>query len=96
MGDLFIGTATLALAVVAAGRGWPRHNYIGVCVLAAGFGIAYTIVSEWLNVGVLGAWDYAPSMPRIPWIGIGLAPVVQWSLIPAISFFLLRRSASIL
>lgn len=34
--------------------------------------------------------EYAPEMPLVA--GIGLAPVIQWILIPSLALFLVRRS----
>jgi hypothetical protein len=89
-GDLLIGAATLALAVVVGGRNWPKENFVRVLIIAVGFGAAYTVFSEWLNVEVRGTWAYASAMPRLPWIGTGLAPLNQWLVVPAASLCVLR------
>ncbi|MEZ5318366.1 MAG: hypothetical protein R2752_13280 [Vicinamibacterales bacterium] len=58
--------------------------------IAAGFG--YTLWSEWYNTSVRASWGYSANMPLI--IGIGLAPILQWTLLPPLALRLLRRSES--
>jgi hypothetical protein len=82
-GDLAIGAVTLALAIVVAGRNWPKENFASVSAFAVVLGVAYVILSEWLNVEIRGSWAYTPAMPRLPWIGTGLAPLAQWLIVPA-------------
>jgi hypothetical protein len=50
-----------------------------------GLGLGYTLVSEWVNVDLRSAWGYAETMPRLPWIGTGLAPVLQWLILPTMT-----------
>ena len=54
------------------------RNVVGFTLL----GLGYTIVSEWINVDIRGAWGYGAAMPRVPWIGTGVAPFVQWMFLP--------------
>ena len=56
-----------------------------------GLGLGYTIVSEWVNVDLRSAWGYAETMPRLPWIGTGLAPVLQWLILPTMTARVARR-----
>jgi hypothetical protein len=53
-------------------------------------GLAYTAWSEWANTSLRDAWQYRPQMPAL--FGIGLAPMLQWLVIPPILVLLLRRS----
>ena len=89
-GDLLISGAALALAVVVGGRNWPKENLVRVSALAVGFGVAYVVFSEWLNVDLRGTWAYTPAMPRLPWIGTGLAPLAQWFIVPIAAYLALR------
>ena len=91
-GDLLIATACLALALVLAGRPeWPRRAFGRVAVLTLGSGLAYTVFSEWLNVSVRQAWAYSDLMPVIPVVGAGLAPALQWIVMPAAAMAMTRR-----
>lgn len=92
-GDLLIATSTLVAALLVFGRGWPtdRVAYRNVMITAIVLGVGYTIFSEWLNVNVRGAWTYGPWMPRIPPLGTGLTPLLQWIVVPAAVFHFMRR-----
>ncbi len=54
-------------------------------------GLAYTVFSEWLNVDIRSAWGYGPAMPRIPVIGTGVAPIIQWLVLPPVIARVTRR-----
>ena len=92
-GDLLIATSTLVAALLVFGRGWPTDPvaYRNVMITTIVLGIGYTIFSEWLNVNVRGAWAYGPWMPRIPPLGTGLTPLLQWIVVPAVVFHFVRR-----
>ena len=55
------------------------------------FGLGYTIFSEWLNVEVRGAWAYSARMPVVPIIGTGLAPLLQWLILPVVAYHFATR-----
>ena len=62
-------------------------------------GLGYTILSEWVNVDIRSAWGYGATMPRVPFVGTGLAPFLQWLLLPPLIAgvtrrFLMRKSLS--
>lgn len=91
IGDIMIAVSALAVAVAAFGRsGWPVRGYKAVALATILGAVNYTIFSEWLNVEVRGAWTYGDLMPRLPLIGTGLTPVLQWVLVPAAAFWLAR------
>ena len=85
-GDVLIATATLLLAALFAWLlGWRPFGY-PMAATATVLGIAYTILSEWLNVAVWHTWSYSPAMPVLPWLSTGLAPTLQWLVVPASAF----------
>ena len=49
-------------------------------------GAAYTIFSEWLNVQIRRSWSYTAAMPVVPGLGTGLAPLLQWIVVPGLAF----------
>lgn len=59
-------------------------------MLAIIFAISYTIFSEWLNTDMRRSWAYNDLMPRLPLIGTGLSPLIQWLLVPMSAFWLAR------
>ena len=91
VGDLIIAAAALGLAVALVGSDWPNANYLKTATCTVVLGVAYTVFSEWLNLEVFGTWAYSALMPRLPRLGTGLAPVLQWLVVPTVSFVLLRR-----
>ena len=91
-GDVMIAGASLFGALLVLGnRHWPDERYIAVAVPAVFVGVAYTIFSEWHNTEVRNSWTYSSLMPRLPGIGTGLSPLLQWLAIPAAAFWWVRR-----
>lgn len=63
-GDLLIALSSLSIALVLAGdRGWPGRSFWPVLVLTVLFGVAYTTLSEWLNIVLRKSWAYSDLMP---------------------------------
>ena len=92
IGDGLIGSATLALARLAfGGRRWPAQHYWRVALAATLLGIAYLIFSEWLNVSLRGSWAYRDAMPTVGPLATGLAPLLQWVILPPLVFLLKRK-----
>lgn len=92
-----VGDAGIALTAfwVAAARARTRYWILspGKTDLAifVGTGLIVTIAFEALATGVLGRRTYAESMPRLPVIGTGLLPLLQWLLIPPLVIWFSRR-----
>lgn len=81
-GDIAIAIAAFVLAICLFGDqrdDAPLPSAVVRATLA--FGLAYTIVSEAVHLR-LGTWHYSLLMPRLPPLGVGLAPTLQWILIP--------------
>ncbi len=92
-GDVLIAAGCLLVAWLVSGRpSWPRVAFVRVAATAIVLGVIYTAFSEWLNVAVRGAWAYSSLMPVLHFgnLSIGLSPVMQWIVIPAISFLVVR------
>lgn len=83
IGDVMIAGLSILAALALIGRSeWPRSGAWSVWLLLLVFGVGYTVYSEWLNVSVRHSWAYAPWMPTLPVIGTGLAPLLQWLVVP--------------
>lgn len=84
---------TLAAFYTAAFIARSRLWFVGpnIAAVAAWFlaGIFITIVFE-RHAIANGAWRYAPSMPIVPMLRVGLAPLAQWILIPTILLVLIQ------
>ena len=93
VGDVMISAGCLFAAWLISGRPtWPQIAFGRVATTTIVLGVIYTAFSEWLNVAVRGAWAYSSLMPVLHFgnLSIGLSPVMQWILIPAISFLVVR------
>jgi hypothetical protein len=91
-GDVIIAGMSLVLAIMFTGTGWPedRQTYFRVALAAVAMGVVYTVYSEWANTAK-GSWAYAPEMPIVPWLMVGLTPLLQWLLIPPALLYMSRR-----
>jgi len=85
IGDVVIALAAFLVAsAVVRSRHWLLDdNRIAMGVFFA-TGIVITIVFELLATGPLDRWEYAGTMPVVPFTGVGASPVAQWLLIPAL------------
>jgi hypothetical protein len=91
LGDVVIaGVALLGGLVVAGSSAWPWQRWQAVFVATLAGGVAYTIYSEWLNTTVRQSWAYSPLMPVLPITGTGLAPLLQWIVVPSTALALTR------
>ena len=83
-GDLMIAALSLVMSLLLFGnRSWPRECFLIVLTSMLLIGAGYTIYSEWLNTVVRKSWTYTPLMPTLPWIGVGLSPLMQWLIVPS-------------
>jgi hypothetical protein len=90
VGDTVIALVSFwAVAAATGKRGWIlRPTVLQVSAFTAN-GVVITIVMEWLATRVLGRWTYAQAMPTI--VGIGVAPLVQWIVLPPLIVWFVRR-----
>ncbi|HSN41370.1 MAG TPA: hypothetical protein VLT92_14380, partial [Burkholderiales bacterium] len=88
-GDVFIALGAYAAAALALRKwAWPLCEPLRGITLTTALGLAYTVASEWYNVYRAAAWTYSESMPLF--FGIGLAPLLQWLLMPPLVLLLVR------
>lgn len=88
--DVVIGAAAYLAAALAARRiFWPRRRApwpVAIYFLA---GLAITIAIERWALSA-GRWEYREAMPTVA--GIGLTPILQWIVIPALILAIIRRT----
>ena len=94
LGDVLISAACLFLGLLVVGGGRLDRWSGRIAAVAIPLGVGYTVFSEWLNVAVRKSWAYAPAMPVLPVLGTGLAPLLQWLVVPALGFWLVACSAN--
>jgi hypothetical protein len=79
------------VSLISRSRTWvlrlTASNFISFIVL----GLVYTVINERLNVYVFKSWAYNESMPLLPWLRVGLLPVLQWTVIPPIALLWVRH-----
>lgn len=93
--NVVIALSSLVLAIAVARNGSiALRRYAAVGVLASVFAVAYTVLSEWLNVHVWHVWAYSDLMPMLPGTELGLSPIVQWIVIPLAGFWWAHRRHS--
>ena len=92
-GDILIGAASLAIALMLGREGGlPQWHWRRIVAVTLVLGPAYTMFSEWLNT-VLFRWSYSEAMPTLAFDGIrfGVSPLLQWLVIPPLALYLARR-----
>lgn len=91
-GDAGIALAAFWVAAAFAGsRAWiirPRRQDIATFM---GVGLMVTIALETLATGALDRWSYGEMMPRLPVLGTGLLPLLQWLALPPLVIWIVRR-----
>lgn len=93
-GELLIALSGLVASLLVAGHAaWPVQKFWRVTALTVSLGVLYTIFSEWLNIVVRESWAYSEYMPVIPWIEVGLSPMMQWMVIPLAGLLFARHRA---
>ena len=93
LGDVAIAAASLTLALGLVGSAeWPVRGFIPVLVISMVLGAGYTVYSEYLNVVVRRSWAYSNLMPVLPGLNTGLAPLLQWIVLPPLALALARRA----
>lgn len=73
---------------------WTRHlppHRITALMAVGGLG---AIVAETLHTG-RGSWSYADAMPLLPWVNVGLTPVLQFTILPLAIFWVCRKSIEV-
>ena len=92
LGDSGIALAALwVTAIFAKARGWILlPNKLDFAIFL-GVGVVVTILFEELATEMLELWTYSDAIPRLPVIGTGLLPLLQWLVIPLLVLWFVRR-----
>lgn len=91
LGDALITIMAYWAGAAVGSRHWPLKRQAGPLMIYLFTGLLITIIVEWLSVELLGRWDYVPGMPQLPVLGTGLAPLLQWLILPPIVLVIVRR-----
>ena len=85
-----------SVAVVAGSRRWILGSTGPKLALFIAIGVSITGVIEWLATSGrwVRSWSYSSSMPVVPAVDIGLAPLLQWVIVPLLVVRFVRRQLS--
>lgn len=91
------GDANIAVVAYAGAAATARHGFwlakdwpVRAVTAWLAVGLVITVVFEAWATGAGARWSYAPEMPRVPLVGTGALPLLQWLVIPTLSLFPLR------
>ena len=91
-GDAGIALVAFWVTAIFAGtRSWILGAHKTDIAIFLSVGVLATIIFEALAVTVFGRWTYNDAMPRLPVLGTGLAPLLQWLVIPGLVLWIVRR-----
>jgi hypothetical protein len=91
LGDGVIAVLAYYFVVYVKKGPWLHYASFKDIALFIVPGIVLTIVMEYLNTLILFRWSYGPLMPIVPVLEIGLAPLLQWILIPPAIYLACNR-----
>ena len=92
LGDVIILlVAFWIIALTAKSRHWIIHPKTIQIIGFIAIGLIITVVFEAIAIHVLNRWQYATVMPILPILGTGIAPILQWLIIPPIIVSMMRR-----
>ncbi len=95
LGDVMISLAGFwFVALILRSRNWFLNPTKKKLLLFVAFGVSYTIFSEIKNVSLNKLWAYSDFMPVVPYIDVGIVPLIQWIIIPPLLVFIVRRQLS--
>lgn len=94
-GNLVIMAWTLGLGWLCSGLPLlTRPLPYRFALFTVASGAIYTAASEWWHTQIARTWSYSPLMPLIPGTPIGLSPVLEWIILPALALPLCFRFRS--
>ena len=89
LGDAAIALVAYLIAALVTGETrWPAVRPLAGLAMVLVVGETFTVWAEWYNVYVVRSWGYAGGMPTI--LGIGVAPLAQWLVLPVVAFAIFR------
>lgn len=83
---LIISILYFFIALIVKDIYWVRQMSQFKTIVSVGLGIGIAIVIERLAITV-GWWEYNAAMPLVPYVNVGLVPVLQMATIPLITFY---------
>lgn len=97
LGDAIIMlTGYWIVAISFRRRQWISHPRVRELLVFVGIGLGATIIIERMALAGTwpGGWSYSERMYVIPMVEVGLAPILQWLLLPPLTLWFARRQIS--
>lgn len=92
LGDAVIAVmAFWVVATLVASRRWITAPSAAQVACFVGIGLGISTALEWVAIHVQGRWAYGAAMPIVPVLQIGLAPVLQWLILPPLVVWFVTR-----
>lgn len=88
-GDALLLLIAFWIVALRWGQRWVSTARRAPCAVFLSIGLAYTTVSEHVNVHLVRRWTYSPWMPTVA--GVGLVPLLQWVVVPTLTVWRVRR-----
>ncbi|MGH8546146.1 MAG: hypothetical protein ACREX3_21495 [Gammaproteobacteria bacterium] len=91
-----LGDGIMVMIIFAAGwitlHRWDWFQQPGVAGYVAMFitGLTLAVLVEFVAVHILGRWQYTVKMPIVPGFDVGLVPIAQMLILPALIFRVVR------
>lgn len=84
----------LLVGMLVKNAGWGKRFSSKRLMFLVVLGFLWAVGIEYYATEVAHRWVYAPAMPIIPIINVGMTPVLQMVIIPFFSIFLTRKQLS--
>lgn len=90
LGDGVIALLAFFLAVLIS-RGylfWQRRNPLIAWSVYLSSGLLITVALEHIATNVLNRWQYSELTPIVPYLNVGLMPMLQWLVLPPLTVWI--------
>lgn len=90
LGDGVIALLAFFLAVLISGGDifWQRRNLLIAWSVYLLSGLLITVALEHIATNVLYRWQYSELMPILPYLHVGLMPMLQWLVLPPLTVWI--------
>lgn len=91
---IIIVAVFLGISLMIRDTNWLfKHDKI-YYLISSVLGLVIAAITEFKSVYLQGKWDYNELMPVVPFIGIGILPLLQLMILIPLSFWLAKKHLS--
>lgn len=80
----------LAVGILMRNLSWGRKLNNKRLIILVVLGMVWAVGIEYHAVNVADRWAYAGSMPTLPVLNVGVLPILQMMILPAVAIWLAR------